>query len=196
MDAGQVSEARSVSDLTVYEFGKSGARLESVYKIPRAEWERDKIRFIGPAERDILTGGKPEIERLEGGELAETSNPFIGSSRKPAHMTTGEVREAIGNSESGTEKAGFRIALQKKYATLFLPLVIMLFTAPFALTLSRKGKVVTLGYAVGLWLMYMGVTNVFEQFGLNGYLPPDFAVWGPIGLFMMIGLYLLSRVRT
>jgi len=196
MEGGQQGGTRSVNNLTVYEFGKDGTRLESVYKVPQAVWERERIRFIGTAERDILTGGKPEIQKVENGELTESSNPFTELNRKPAHMTTGEVNEAIRNSESGTEKAGFRIALQKKYATLFLPLVIMLFTAPFALSLSRKGRVVTIGYAVGLWLMYMGVTNAFEQFGLNGYLPPDFAVWGPIGLFMMIGAYLLSRIRT
>jgi lipopolysaccharide export LptBFGC system permease protein LptF len=77
-----------------------------------------------------------------------------------------------------------------------LPFVIALFTAPFALSLNRTGKAVTVGYAVGLWLLYTGVTNLFEQFGLSGFLSPTFAVYSPILIFSMLGVYLLTRVRT
>ena len=100
------------------------------------------------------------------------------------------------NSESEIEQRSFSVALQKKYTTLFLPFIIALFTAPFALSLSRKGKVVTIGYAVGLWLLFMGITAAFEQFGLNGFLSPAFAVWTPLMLFAMLGVYLLSKVKT
>jgi lipopolysaccharide export LptBFGC system permease protein LptF len=196
VEGGPVMGGRKVNNLSVYEFAPDGTRLQAVYKVPQAVWERDRIKFVGTAERDDLTSGRPEVEKVENGELMESSNPFTEFNRKPAHLTVGEMREAIRNSDSDSERANFRIALQKKYATLFLPLVIMLFTAPFALSLSRKGKVITVGYAVGLWLVFMAVTNVFEQFGQNGYLPPDFAVWGAPGLFAMIGVYLLSRIRT
>lgn len=196
VEGGPVMGGRKVNNLSIYEFAPDGTRLQTVYKVPQAVWERDRIKFVGTAERDDLTSGRPEAEKVENGELMENSNPFTEFNRKPAHLSVGEMREAIRNSDSDSERANFRIALQKKYATLFLPLVIMLFTAPFALSLSRKGKVITVGYAVGLWLVFMAVTNVFEQFGQNGYLPPDFAVWGPPGLFAMIGIYLLSRIRT
>lgn len=188
---------RNVNDLTVYEFAPDGGRLQAVYKAPQAVWERDRIRFDGTAEKSVLTStGKPEIEKIENGELAEDSNPLAEFNQKPAHLTAGELREAIRHSDSTAERKAFQIALQKKYATLFLPLVIMLFTAPFALSISRKGKAVTVGYAVGLWLLFMGVTNVFEQFGQNGYLRAELAVWGPVALFSLVGVYLLSRVRT
>lgn len=196
VEGGTSMGGRNVNNLTVYEFAADGTRLESVYKVPQAVWERDRIKFVGTAEKEILSSGRPEAEKIENGELRESSNPFTEFNKKPAHLTSAEMREAIRSSDSDTERANFHIALQKKYATLFLPLVIMLFTAPFALSLSRKGKVITIGYAVGLWLVFMAVTNVFEQFGQNGYLPPDFAVWGPPGLFAMIGIYLLSRIRT
>jgi lipopolysaccharide export LptBFGC system permease protein LptF len=194
---GTRSGGRNVNDLSVYEFAPDGGRLQAVYKAPQAVWEHDRIRFVGTAEKSTISGtGKPAIEKIENGELAEDSNPLAEFNQKPAHLTAAGVKEAIRHSDSDAEKRAFRIALQKKYATLFLPLVIMLFTAPFALSISRKAKVVTVGYAVGLWLLFMGVTNVFEQFGQNGYLRAELAVWGPVALFSLVGVYLLSRVRT
>jgi lipopolysaccharide export LptBFGC system permease protein LptF len=74
--------------------------------------------------------------------------------------------------------------------------LITFFTAPFALSLNRKGKVVTVGYAVGVWLVFMGVSSAFEQAGLNGTLPAKLAVWTPLFLFSIIGAYLLTRIRT
>ena len=50
--------------------------------------------------------------------------------------------------------------------------------------------------AVGLWLVYTGVTNVFEQMGMNGVLGPVSAIWSPIVIFSMLGVYLVSKVRT
>jgi len=111
-------------------------------------------------------------------------------------MNVSELKEQIVSSESAAERRSFFVALDKKYSTLVLPFIIALFTAPFALSLSRKGRVVTVGYAVGLWLLYTGVTGVFEQLGLNGLLAPSLAVWGPLVIFSMLGLILLSRVRT
>ncbi|MBK9171948.1 MAG: hypothetical protein IPM28_02935 [Chloracidobacterium sp.] len=54
----------------------------------------------------------------------------------------------------------------------------------------------TVGMAVGLWLIFMGVSSAFEQFGLGGSLTPRMAVWAPLVLFGAFGVYLLSRVRT
>jgi lipopolysaccharide export LptBFGC system permease protein LptF len=54
----------------------------------------------------------------------------------------------------------------------------------------------TVGYAVGVWLLYMGISNTFEQFGLGGSLDPLVAVWSPLLIFGLIGSYLLSKVNT
>lgn len=187
---------RNVTDLTVYEFASDNTRLQAIYRAPQAVWEKDRVIFVGVAEKSLISGSRPIVEKIENGELAENSNPLAQSVQKPGHLSARETATAANNSDSDMEKRMFRIALQKKYATLFLPLAMMLFTAPFALTLGRKGKVASIGYAVGLWLLYMGFTNVFEQFGQNGHLRVELAVWGPIALFSLLGVFLLSRVKT
>ena len=152
--------------------------------------------FDGRAEKISLEKGAIVNQTLEGGEIAENTNPFNELYKKPTHLNTVETKEQIKNSESEVEQRNYAIALEKKYATPFLPFIITLFTAPFALSLSKKGKAVTVGYAVGVWLLFMGVTSVFEQFGLNGFIPAAFAVWGPLAVFVMFGIYSLSKVKT
>src|SRR6185295_9499383 len=107
----------------------------------------------------LISGSQNRTELTDGGELSETSNPFSEFRRKPSQMNVEELRAQIASSESEAERKGFFVALDKKYATFILPFVIALFTAPFALSLSRKGKVLTIGYAIGLWLIFTGFTN-------------------------------------
>ncbi|MEO6334760.1 MAG: LptF/LptG family permease [Pyrinomonadaceae bacterium] len=185
----------AVRDLTIYEFADNG-NLQSLYRAKSASWEGDSIRFNGAVERTRLSETGISTSQETGGEVMEKSNPFAETRTKPSHLNTSEIRERLRNSEAEIEKRSFGNALERRYTTLVLPFVISLFTAPFALSLSRKGKAITVGYAVALWLLFMGFTSVFEQFGLNGSLAPSFAVWAPLMVFSMLGIYLLSKVRT
>ncbi len=188
--------ACAVRNLTIYEFEDKGEKMQALYRIESAVWEADRIRFTGPGQKSYFGEGRITTSRMSDGEVKEDSNPFAEMRKKPSHLNISETKAQRESSESDLEQRLFGVAVEKKQATIFLPFIIALFTAPFALSLSRKGKATTVGYAVGLWLLFMGVTNAFEQFGSNGYISPAFAVWGPLVLFSMLGVYLLSRVRT
>jgi len=188
--------SQKVKNLSIYEFSEDQPKLQTIYRTTEAVWEKNKIKFSDKSEMQVWTDGKVEITQVPDDEINEKSNPFNDLYEKPSHLNTKEIKEQINKSESETERKNFEIALEKKYTTMFLPFVITLFTAPFALSISRKGRVVTVGYAVGVWLLFMAVTNTFEQFGLNGYIASRFAVWSPLFLFSIIGVFLLSKVRT
>ncbi len=191
-----VCSAGCVKDLSIYEFDSNGSHLQSVYHSKNAIWERGKVLLLGTVEKDFMREGKIEIESLNGGELAETIDPFSGLRAKPSHLNTRDLKKSIASSESDLERSNLTIALEKKYTTLFLPFIMALFAAPFALSLSRKGHAVTIAYAIGLWLLFTGTSNIFEQLGLNGQLSPSLAVWSPLVIFSMFGINLLSKVRT
>lgn len=190
------SSTCAVSNLSIFEFDGNRTKLQAVYHVPMAVWEGNRIVFDGSVEKTTIEAGRGTTEVLNGGELTEAANPFAEFRKKPSQMDVNELKGQIASSESAAERKSFFVALDKKYSTLVLPLVIALFTAPFALSLRRKGRVVTVGYAVGLWLVFTGVTNIFEQLGLNGALAPSLAVWGPLAMFCMLGVFLLSKVRT
>ena len=187
---------QKVKNLTIYEFSETDSKLSTIYKTTEASWEKDKIKLSDNAEKIVWTNNKAEITQVSKVEITENSNPFKNLNEKPSHLTTKETKEQIKESESESEQINYEVALEKKKTTPFLPFVIALFTAPFALSLSRQGKVLTIGYAVAIWLLFMGVTGTFEQFGLNGFVAPKIAIWSPIFLFAIFGAYLLTKVKT
>jgi lipopolysaccharide export system permease protein len=193
---GSTKDSQKVKNLAVYEFSQDGAKLQTVYKTTEAVWEKDKIKFAENAQKFVWNNGKAEVSNFSGNELEEKSNLFVNLYKKPTHLNSAETKEQIQISRSELEQRNYEVALEKKYTTLVLPFVITLFTAPFALSLSRKGRVVTVGYAIGVWLLFMGITSAFEQFGLNGVISSKIAVWSPLLVFAMIGVFLISKVKT
>lgn len=188
----------SATDLTVYEFDTGGNQLSRILKAPEGSWKAQTISLDGKIQNLGWSGGKVNIESfssLDGG-LAEVENPFEQVYTKPMHLSAAETLERIRQTDSQAERRNLEVNLQRKYSTPFLPLVIMLFTAPFALSLGRKGKVLTVGLAIAVWLVFMGTSNFMEQFGINGQLSAKLAVWNPLVLFSILGAYLLTRVRT
>ena len=196
MDENKTEDSQIIKNLTVYEFTENDSKLQAIYKTPKAIWEKDKIKLTENTKKISWTNDKVNVEENLNIELKETSNPFIGSNKKPSHLSIKATKEQIKNTESEAEQRIYEVALEKKLTTPFLPFIITLFTAPFALSLSRKGKVVTIGYAVAIWLLFMGSTSIFEQFGLNGFISPEIAVWSPAFLFALLGAYLMSKIRT
>lgn len=185
-----------VLDVSVYEFADGRGELQSVFRSEGARWYNGKVYFVGKVDRADLVDGKIVNSIQSSLEFAEKENPFIQIREKPTHSSSSVLNEQIETADSELEKRNLSVALQKKYAVVLLPLVIALFTAPFSLSLNRKGKVATIGFAVALWLLFTGVTSVFEQLGLNGLLSPNLAVWSPLFIFTFLGLYLLSKLRT
>jgi lipopolysaccharide export LptBFGC system permease protein LptF len=191
-----ICSAGCVSNLSIYEFGGDGRKLQTVYRSEYAVWNKDRVLLFGRVEKSELSEGNIKTFQLEQTEVAEKLNPLAGPRKKPNHLNSSELRQTIANAGSELEQRNLQVSLERKYTTLFLPFVMALFTAPFSLSLSRKGKAATVGYAVGLWLLFTGTSTIFEQFGLNGMLTPRMAIWSPLVIFSLIGIYLISKVRT
>lgn len=184
-----------VGGLQLYELSNNG-RLQALYRADSATWNRGRLIASGNVRISELKNGGVHNRKSESVEIPMETSPFREIRKKPSQLSVWETRSRVASSDSEVERRSFEVALERKWSTLILPFVIALFTAPFALSLNRKGKAATVGYAVGLWLVFMAVTSAFEQLGLNGSLPPVAAVWGPLVLFAALGIFLMSRVRT
>jgi LPS export ABC transporter permease LptG len=186
---------KTANNVTVYEFADKTKALIGIYTTPKASWQNNQI-FLGETFKVTFENEIAQTQKVSKFEIIETENPFKYLNQKPSHLTSAETRIQMQESESETEKRILEVALIKKQTTPFLPILILLITAPFALSINQKGKVVTVGYAVAVWLVFMGVSSTFEQSGLTGNLPPLVAVWTPLLIFSIIGVFLVTRVKT
>ena len=181
--------------MTLYQFDKSGERLEFFISSDNAVWKDGMITFPNGSQIYTLSNGKVEFT-INKENIAEQNNPFKVGSEISSHLSSSQLKEKIKNSNSETERTNYSIALQKRYAAFFLPLVVVLFTAPFAISISRQGSVSAIAYAIALWLLFTGVLSVFEQMAENGLISPIITVWSPIFIFSIIGMILVSKIKT
>ncbi|NNE97645.1 MAG: LptF/LptG family permease, partial [Pyrinomonadaceae bacterium] len=194
--AASDNDKQIVTNLKIFHFSPDDLTLQGLTEVDKARWNTKQIQFLTKPNIISKSADRFAVSDSLIRTVEEDFNPFDQTIVKPSHLSISETKERIKTGNSETDRLTYSISLQKKYSTPFLPLVIILFTVPFALSLSRKGNVITLGYAVAIWLLYMGITNIFEQFGVSGYLSPSLAVWSPLALFAIFGLYLITRVRT
>ncbi len=190
------TDQRNISNLTIYEFSKNDFTLKNITKSESAVWLKDKILFEKNARRIDWDQTNSTVSEISANEYPVDFDVFNNLDEKPNHLDSSQTRNRIRNTVSDIEQRRFEVALQKKYSTPLLPLIIMLFTSPFALSLDKKNSVVTVGYAVILWLLYLGVENTFEQFGISGFVSPEIAVWSPLAFFSVFGLYFLTKIKT
>jgi lipopolysaccharide export LptBFGC system permease protein LptF len=186
----------SVQDLMIYQFQVDRAELQSVYRIPAANWDEGRLNVTesGVAYRNAPTGFVRT--ELANGVIDLPRSALSGTSLSTNQMSVWEFAPRIAEADSDGERRTLQVALQRRYANLILPFVIALFTAPFAVGMGRRRRLISIVYGVGLWLVFTAVVSAFEQLGLAGTLPAGVAIWAPIMAFATIGIYLISKVRT
>jgi len=185
-----------LQNIALYKFGVDNGGLQSVYRVSEGTVEAGSIAVTGKGEVIEVREGKIERADIEGKSIETGLAGTLAHSRSPNQSTVGQTRDALKNASSDIEKRALTVSLEKKYVTIAIPLVIALFTLPFAIGVDRRSRVVQIAYAVGLWLIFIGTSSAFEQLGVSGALPAVIAVWSPPVFFAMIGAYLISRVRT
>ena len=193
---GASDNEKNVEDLRVFRFKKDSPTLDSVVTADTAKWEGTDVSVISKGRQLEWNEAGVSRESSITGIVRLRTDPFQQSITKPTHLSLRETARKLGTVLSDSERRTYTVSMYKKYGTVFLPLVIILFTTPFSLSIHRTGNVVTIAYAAGLWLVYMGVTTIFEQMGQSGVLPASIAIASPFIIFSLIGLAMLSRIRT
>jgi len=193
---GASDNDKEIQNLKIYSFNKDGRLLASVSEAGRAKWTGTMVSPIGSAVLTEWDGlGRFKSTKVDA-PIKIDEDPFQQVVTKPSHLSISETRKRISTSISDAARRSYSVSYYKKYGTLLISFIIVLFTAPFALSIHRTGNVITIAYAAGLWLLFMGAITVFSQLGSSGMLPASMAVGAPLLIFSLIGMSMLSRIRT
>ncbi|MGH9947888.1 MAG: LptF/LptG family permease [Pyrinomonadaceae bacterium] len=186
----------AVENITAFEIETATFRLQAVFQASKAVLNNGSIESISGGSLYVLEDGRLTERTSTDFESNLAAKVFLNIDRKPSHLSLTQIRKEIETTESNTERRVFEVALQKRYSTLVLPLIVALIAAPFGLGLDRKGRAVSIAYGVGLWFIFVSLISVFGQLGVNGSISAAMAVWAPLMFFALVGLYLISKLRT
>ncbi len=112
-------------------------------------------------------------------------------------MRTTELKAYLDRLERiGVRPGQLAVDLPLKYAVPVACLIVALFGAPLAVTNPRAGAAMGLAIALGTTLVYLTGTQIMKAIGGKEIIPVVVAAWSMNGLFLVLAVILLVRVRS
>ncbi|MBP6444793.1 MAG: LptF/LptG family permease, partial [Gemmatimonadales bacterium] len=129
--------------------------------------------------------------------MRETPTMLLDEGKKGEEMRIGEFRDYLDLLErSGTKPGMLAVDYRLKFALPFACLIVALFGAPLAVTNPRAGAALGLAIALGTTLVYLTGTQIMKAIGGKDYVDPTVAAWAMNGVFLVLALGLLRKVRS
>ncbi|MDR2437462.1 MAG: LptF/LptG family permease [Endomicrobium sp.] len=112
-------------------------------------------------------------------------------------MTTSDFKKYINRlGIFGKSSIKAKIELNKRYAAVFSHIIVMIIGIPFAVGFGRKTNMIfNFLAALSVTFMYWATQAVTSSLGKNLAVSPFMAAWLPNFIFLVIGTYLLIKVR-
>ena len=122
---------------------------------------------------------------------------LMATPHAPTEMGWRELGRFIQAMErSGADVNELRVERMLKLSIPVTCIIIALFGAPLATSTQRGGAAYGVGVSLGTTVIFLMLIQLTKAIGGKGLMPPDIAAWMPNMLFGIVGLVLLSRVRT
>ena len=196
------SDRDQFGNLTVFQFDPATFQLVNRIYADRAHWDEGLDRWVC---------AKGWQRRFQGAAIEEYRSfdvsTFAAISEAPAYfkkkvepyseMNYQELRRYIHDlQQSGFDVVRLKVQLQKKVAFPLITFVMAMLAIPFSLSAGRRGAITGVAVAVGIAVVYITISGLFESMGNASQLPPLLAAWAPDILFGLVGGYLILKVPT
>ena len=134
---------------------------------------------------------------LEAPALDQPPGEMLNTFSNATEMRAGELRDYLDRlKRTGVRPGQLAVDLPLKYAVPMACLVVALFGAPLAVTNPRAGAAMGLAIALGTTLVYLTGTQIMKAIGGKELIPVDVAAWSMNGVFLVLAIVLLVRVRS
>jgi LPS export ABC transporter permease LptF/LPS export ABC transporter permease LptG len=189
-------------NISVFQFDPATFQITKRVYATRSRWADQMQRWIFEEgwERDLRGSAIDSYREFEVAtfpQLNEQPTYFKKEVKQSSEMNYEELRRYIHDlQQSGFDVVRLRVQLQKKLAFPAITLVMAVLAVPFALSAGRRGAVTGVAVAVGIAVVYLMVSGLFEAVGNLGQLPPGVAAWAPDILFGLLGGYMTLKVAT
>jgi len=196
--------ANVMVNVSVYELDRERFRLKRHIYAENARWEPSIHRWVfqNGWYRDFQGIRVAKMEDFQGStatfpELDEPPSYFLKEVKQDKQMNFHQLRAYIAElQQSGFDTVRLQVQYQKKFAVPLFVVIMALISTPFAFFAGNRGAMTPVGISLGIAICYGAVSQLFEQMGHVGQLPPELAAWSPDAIFSLAGAYFLMRVKT
>jgi len=190
------------ANLTIFQLDPASFAMTQRIHAERAHWAENMDRWIyeqgwqrtlrGPA-----IAGFHAFDVSTFPELGEAPSYFKKEVKQYSEMNYEELRRYIHDlQQSGFDVVRLRVQLNKKLSYPLITLIMAVLAVPFSLSASKKGAVTGVAVAVGIAVVYVVVSRLFEAMGDVSQLPPALAAWSPDLIFALAGAYMVLKIPT
>ena len=193
--------ARSLDQLQIERKGTGRDYPTMLVTAERARWSLDSGWTLERGEMKLVSDSTPDFAisfaSLVDRQFGERPADMMVKPRSPQEMRYRELTRYIRAQErSGSDANQLRVERALKIAIPVTCIIIALFGAPLATSTQRGGAAYGIGISLGVTVIFLMLIQLTKAIGSKGLMPADLAAWVPSALFGVLGVLLLSRVRT
>ena len=163
--------------LSVFQFDPATFHLTERIYADQAHWEESLQRWVCTQgwERTVHGSAIEDYRTFDVATFPALSEPpayFKKEVKQSSEMNYDELRRYIHDlQQSGFDVVRLRVQLQKKFAFPIITLVMAVLAVPFSLAAGRRGAVAGVATAVGIAVLYITISRLFEAMGNVSQLP-------------------------
>jgi lipopolysaccharide export system permease protein len=123
----------------------------------------------------------------------ETPWRIASSVMNPDYLSVPELKDYLVFNKDFPEVrlAPYRTQLQYRWALPWVCLLVVFIAAPLGIVYSRRGILGGVAAAIGLFFSLVFFSSLFVALGKGNRISPWLATWGPMAVYLLIGLGLL-----
>jgi lipopolysaccharide export system permease protein len=200
--AGMLDRVRGeIRELQIERKGNGPEYPTYVITAREAQWRAGAGWALASGAMHIVPDSSSDVaftfERMVDRRLTERPSDLMAKPRSPQEMRYNELtRFIVALERSGGDANVLRVERALKIAIPVTCLIIALFGAPLATSTQRGGAAYGVGISLATTIVFLMMIQLTKAIGGKGLIDPDLAAWIPNGVFAVIGLFLLARVRT
>jgi LPS export ABC transporter permease LptG/LPS export ABC transporter permease LptF len=191
---------RVMAGVHVYELDQSTFRLRRHIYAERAQWQQgiEAWIFQNGWSRDVDNVSEYKVWQVTTfPELTETPEHFSPEEKQYKQLNFHQLDDYIADlGQSGFDTVRLRVQYHRKFSVPLFPFILAIIAVPFSFWVGNRGAMAAVGASFVIAIAYLAVNQLFEQVGNLNQLPPTIAAWSPNVIFVLTGLYAMTRMRS
>ncbi len=192
------SMKKTMENVTFY-FFDDAFRLEKRIDALKAVWTGDKWEIHEGIIQKSINEDRYSLKQFSEIDLSIPEKPdaFMRTMKQPEEMSYWQLKRYARRVQvEGYDATKYLVDMNVKLALPLINVMMILIGIPIALGLKRGGTPFAVSLGIGVCFLYYVSIGFSRSLGLSGMLPPVLSAWLANGVFLLLGSYLMIRMKT